>query len=138
MAKKGLPGWLYMLVGIALILYSLFIESKTGANLTIFLWVGGAFIIFGFGREIKRRVFGHKKKRKEIVHPPHKEDHTHDHKHPAGHHYHGKSHHETHVHTQPHKHPSHPHKVPHKRCPRCHTLNALQRNVCRKCAWDFS
>lgn len=132
-----LPGWLFMIVGVAVMSYSKYIETKgSEINLIAFFWLGVGFLMWGIGREVIKRLYT-KKPQQHKVGPPPKKEHDHDHRHPAGNKFHGQSHHKTHVHTQPQKHPSHPHKLANKNCPRCHGLNSGSAKFCNQCGHEF-
>jgi hypothetical protein len=137
MASK-LPGWSFLLVGVALIAYSKFIEAKSGANLAIFFWIGVGFLAFGAYREFIPRL---RKKpivpRSTVGPPPQRTEPVHDHRHPAGHHVAGQSPHATHAHVAPTTHPSHPHTPATKPCPRCYQAIPYANRFCGHCGYRF-
>ncbi len=138
-----LPGWSFILVGLAVIGFSKLIEAKTAstpdpANLVVFFWIGIGFVVFGAYREFVPRMRKSPRHVPERVGPPpHRTEPQNDHRHPAGHHMHGQSPHTTHQHTQPTQHPSHPYQPATKPCPRCHGTAPNQNRFCIRCGYMF-
>jgi len=140
---QKLPGWSYLLVGIALIGYSRFIETRTAstadpANLVVFFWIGVGFLVLGAYREFLPRLRRRKPAEPVSAGPPHHQSEPqNDHRHPAGQQMHGHSPHATHQHVPPHPHPSHPHQPQAKACPRCHNPVPYQNRFCGHCGYRF-
>jgi hypothetical protein len=137
---KKLPGWAFMLVGLAIMGYTKFIQLKQPtAKIGIFFWVGIAFLVFGLLREFVPRILT-KKPKKELVGPPPgtaamraqtQPLPTH---HPAQH---AVPPHATHQHVTPQQYPSHPYQPQHKQCPRCHQLTHGTAKFCHSCGHQF-
>ncbi len=142
MASK-LPGWSFLLAGIAMIGFSQFIEKKTAnsadpANLVVFFWIGVGFIVFGAYREFIPRL----RKRTKTVPtpvgpPPVKAEPPHNQRHPAMPHVHGTQPHATHQHVTPAQHPSHPHQPASKPCPHCRQTIPYENRFCAHCGFRF-
>lgn len=124
-----------MIIGLSFMGYTRFIQSKMpAAKLSLFFWVGIAFLVFGIVREFLPRIMA-RKERKEPVGPPQQSAaHKPAPAHPA---LHPHSPHLTHQHVQPHQHPSHPYQPLHKQCPRCHQLTHGQGRFCHSCGHQF-
>ena len=136
--KSQLPGWSFIIVGIIIIAYSKFIESKVKANLLLFVIAGALFILYGAYKEFILRLKV-KPAVKETVGPPRPNtpEHHSTHLHPAGNVQHGVSPHVSHPHVQQSQFQSHPYSAQHKRCPRCHSINAGQARFCHNCGYQF-
>jgi len=136
--KTRIAGWAWMLIGLAVMAYSKFIESRADAKLVLFFWVGVAFILFGAYKEFVPRLRGRQRKKELVgpVHQPREPEHT-THLHPAGHQHHGISPLATHQHVQSTLHPSHPYTPLHKPCPRCHQFTAGKARFCHNCGHRF-
>ncbi len=138
-SSMTIPGWIYIILGIAFIAYSKFIQSKAaaGKSLMIFFIIGGAFIVWGVLREIVPRLRSRPNK-KELVGPPHTPaQHQSTQLHPAGQQQHGVSSHASHQHVQPQQYPSHPYQPIHKACPRCHQNTSGSAKFCHSCGFQF-
>ncbi|MDD9953660.1 MAG: zinc ribbon domain-containing protein [Candidatus Woesearchaeota archaeon] len=125
-----LPGWLFMIAGVAVSGYVKYIESKSDNKLSLFFWLGIAFVLYGFGKEVVKRL-GKKHEKQELQEPPAREEVHADH---------GTAHkrtQETHKHVQGQQHPSHPHNPNHKGCGQCHAPNHVNANFCHKCGGSF-
>ncbi len=135
--NKPIPGWVYILIGIAIIAYSKFIELKSKSNLLIFVILGGLFIGWGIVREFIPR-FKVNSSKKELVGPPvHKPVYQSTQTHPGGGQAQGISPHQS-AHVQPaQQYASHPYTPTHKRCVRCHTINAGAAKFCHNCGYQF-
>jgi hypothetical protein len=137
--RKRIAGWAWILVGIGIIAYSKFIESRQPtAKLSLFFWLGIAFVVFGALKEFIPRLM-RKNHRKELVGPPQQraEQEYNTHLHPAGHQQHNVSPHATHQHVQASPHPSHPYEPLHKPCPRCHQMTSGKARYCHNCGHQF-
>lgn len=136
--KKPLPGWVYMIVGLAIMGYTRFIQARQPAStIGFFFWVGLVFLIWGVLREFVPRILA-KRQKKEHVGPPHQAAHApHNHLHPGGNAQHGVSNQMTHHHLKPQQHPSHPYQPLHKQCPRCQKLTHGQGKFCHNCGHQF-
>jgi hypothetical protein len=129
---KPIPGWAYMIVGLAIMGYTKFIQSRTPASkIGLFFWVGLAFLTFGLLREFVPRLMA-KKVKKDPAGPPQQASHLQAHPHKFN-----QSPHVTHPHLQPQQHPSHPYQPQHKQCPRCHQLTHGQGKFCHNCGHQF-
>ena len=137
-----IPGWVYVILGIVMILASQLIKNSDGSKpLLIFLFVGILFVIIGFGKYIFRGVFKKKKEPtyKKHVHPamprihnppqhtahPQQPPQTH----PAAHQKatHPQSPHEVHRATQ------HPQHLSIIACPACGVRHYNYARYCMKC-----
>jgi hypothetical protein len=144
--SRPLPGWVWILVGLAIMAYSKFIEAKTAkgpdpANLFLFFWIGIVFILYGAYREFVPRLRAKKPEKELVGPPPHKPVVASHPQHAASQHAshaHVASQQSTHAHVKPHPHPSHPYQPQHKQCPRCHTLTAGSGRFCHHCGYQFS
>ncbi|HIH23995.1 TPA: hypothetical protein HA251_03100 [Candidatus Woesearchaeota archaeon] len=136
--KRRIAGWAWMLVGVGVVAYSAFIESRTEKNLAFFFWIGIAFVVWGALQEFIPRLKA-RPRRKELVGPPstHNDPEHTSHLHPAGRQHHGVSPLATHQHTQPATHPSHPYTPLHKQCPRCHQVTHGKSRFCHLCGHQF-
>ncbi len=131
-----LPGWLLMLLGTFVIAFSKYVESKNGSNMVLFVGVGGAFLVYGIGKELLHRL----RKRpatEEKPRPPEQVLARTDHRHPAGHTFHGQSPHRQHAHTRPVQHHTHPYRPAQKQCPACHTTTVSDARFCHNCGHAF-
>lgn len=136
-ANKPIPGWIYIIIGIAIIAYSKFIESRTKSNLIAFVVIGGLFIVWGIIREFVPRLKARSAKKVLVGPPAHTPEHQSTHTHPAGTQAQGISPHQS-AHVQPsQQYSSHPYSAQHKRCIRCHTINAGGAKFCHNCAFQF-
>jgi hypothetical protein len=124
-----LSGWIYIVVGTAVIAYSKYIESKTASSLGFFTLLGFGFLLYGLYLEYITRT-------KKVPSP---QKHPHRHKpltQPAqGQRQH--SPHKTHQHVQQKPRPHHPHTPPYKTCPTCHRKNPLHQQHCTHCRHTF-
>jgi hypothetical protein len=123
-----IPGWAYMIAGIAIMAYTKFIQSRQPTTkIAFFFWVGLAFVVFGIIREVAPRLKP-KAKSAEQVGPPVQRPH-----HQAA----PVIPHMTHQHVNPTQHPSHPYQPNYKQCPRCHQLTHGQGRFCHNCGHQF-
>ena len=124
-----LPGWTFMVVGAIVVAYTKFIGDD---HLRFFFWVGIAFLVYGFFKELAHRLV-RPKPRPTPANPPVRREQELDHRHPAGQRFDGQSPHASHQHTRPQQYPSHPHVPAQKGCPRCHATNVGHANFCHGC-----
>ncbi|MBR9693354.1 zinc ribbon domain-containing protein [Candidatus Woesearchaeota archaeon] len=65
----SIPGWAYSAVGVAIALYSKFVQSRSPDNkvMAIFFWVGVVFIIVGAFKLATQFLLGNRKKEQEAT-----------------------------------------------------------------------
>jgi hypothetical protein len=71
MIMAAIPGWAYLLSGIAISVFSKIVEknSKPG-QFALFFWVGIIFIVVGVGKLVYKYVFRKEKKDSSVIHHP--------------------------------------------------------------------